>query len=77
MTKNDVALFGVMFIFAIVFALVFNLLNPDFMRYEVYHNGGNPCFIKDWKTGKRLPVTDELLDKATGEWTQCDPSLCE
>ena len=77
MTKNDIIAGVVMFIFAIVFAIGFNELNQDFMRYEVYHNGGKPCFIKDWKTGKRLPVTKELVDKASGDWTPCDPSQCE
>lgn len=49
----------------------------DFGRYEVYHVDGRPCFVKDWKTGEKLKVTPELLEKATGEWTPCDPSLCE
>lgn len=74
---KDVALFIIMILAAIIFVVCFNWLNPDFMRYEVYHHNGNPCFIKDWKTGERLNVTPELLEKATGEWTQCDPSLCE
>lgn len=74
---KDVALFIIMLIAAIVFVAGFNWLNPDFMRYEVYHNGGKPCFIKDWETGENLKPTPELLEKATGEWTQCDPSLCE
>lgn len=74
---KDIVLFGIMVLAAIVFVVGFNLMNPDFMRYEVYHAGGNPCFIKDWKTGEKLKVTPELLEKATGEWTPCDPSLCE
>ena len=49
----------------------------DFGRYEVYHVDGRPCYVFDWSTGKRLQVTNELLDKADGEWTPCDPSLCE
>ena len=49
----------------------------EFGRYEVYHVNGRPCYVFDWYTGKRLPVTDELVDKATGDWTHCDPSLCE
>lgn len=74
---KDVILFIIMTIFAVIFVIGFNVLNPDFMRYEVYHVDGNPCFIKDWKTGERLKATPELLEKATGEWTQCDPALCE
>lgn len=49
----------------------------DFGRYEVYHVDGRPCFIKDWETGEKLKVTPELLEKATGEWTPCDPSQCK
>lgn len=77
MEKNDVILMVIMFVIAIVVAIGFYLLNPDFMRYEVYHVDGKPCFIKDWKTGEHLKVTPELLEKATGEWTQCDPDLCK
>ena len=62
----------------VVFAAVINKLNPDFMRYEVALNSitGNPCYIKDWKTGKQLPVTKELLEKADGSF-HCDPSQCK
>ena len=62
----------------VVFAAVINKLNPDFMRYEVALNGvtGKPCYIKDWKTGKNLPVSTELLNKADGEF-YCDPSQCK
>lgn len=62
----------------IIFAAGFNMLNPDFMRYEVALNGvtGNPCYIKDWKTGNCLPVTKELLEKADGSF-YCDPSQCK
>lgn len=49
----------------------------DFGRYEVYHVDGKPCFVKDWKTGNKLPVTEELLSRATGDWTPCDPDLCK
>lgn len=77
MAKN-VALFIVMVMFGAVIAVGFNLLNPDFMRYEVALNGvtGKPCYIKDWKTGNCLPVTDELLNKADGSF-YCDPSQCK
>ena len=74
---KDIILFGILICLAVIFVIGFNALNPDFMRYEVYHNDGNPCFIKDWETGERLKVTPELLEKSTGEWTPCDPSLCE
>lgn len=77
MSKNDFILFCVMILVAIAIAVGFNMVNHDFMRYEVYHIDGKPCFVKDWETGKRLPVTDELLDKATGTWTPCDPSQCK
>lgn len=75
---KDVALFVIMAIFAIIFTAGFTLLNPDFMRYEVALNGvtGKPCYIKDWKTGKQLPVTDELMKKADGSF-YCDPSQCK
>lgn len=76
--NNDLVLFLIMAIFAIIFAAGFTLLNPDFMRYEVALNAatGKPCYIKDYKTGEELPVTDELLEKADGSF-YCDPSLCE
>lgn len=77
MSKNDVILFGVLICLAVIFVIGFNTLNPDFMRYEVYHVDGKPCYVFDWKTGKRLPVTDELLEKATGSWTPCDPDMCK
>lgn len=77
MSKNDVIVVVVLMIIGIVVALGFNELNPDYMRYEVYHVDGKPCYVFDWKTGKRLPVTDELLEKATGSWTPCDPDLCK
>lgn len=62
----------------VVFAAVINKLNPDFMRYEVALNGvtGKPCYIKDWKTGNCLPVTDELMKKVDGSF-YCDPSQCK
>lgn len=77
MSKNDVIVAVVLMIIGIVVALGFNELNPDYMRYEVYHVDGKPCYVFDWKTGKRLPVTDELLEKATGSWTPCDPDMCK
>lgn len=77
MTKNIILFIILGFLTAITFAAGFNALNPDFMRYEVYHSNGKPCFVKDWATGKNLKVTPELLEKATGEWTPCDPSLCK
>lgn len=75
---KDIILFGIMAIFAVAFALGFNALNPDFMRYEVALNSatGKPCYIKDWATGENLPVSKELLDKADGSF-YCDPSQCE
>lgn len=75
---NDNILFILMAIFAIIFAIGFTLLNPDFGRYEVALNGvtGKPCYIKDYKTGKELPVTKELMEKVDGSF-YCDPSLCE
>lgn len=77
MAKNGVILAVAMMV-AIIAGVGFNVLNPDFMRYEVALNGvtGNPCYIKDWKTGKQLPVTDELLNKADGTF-YCDPSQCK
>lgn len=77
MAKN-VALFIVMVMFGAVIAVGFNFLNPDFMRYEVALNGvtGKPCYIKDWKTGNCLPVTDELMKKVDGSF-YCDPSQCK
>ena len=48
----------------------------DFGRYQVYHVDGRPCYVFDWKTGKKLPVTEEYLKEATGDWTPCDPALC-
>ena len=77
MSKNDVIVAVVLMVIGIVVALGFNELNPDYMRYEVYHVDGKPCYVFDWKTGKRLPVTDELLEKATGSWTPCDPDMCK
>lgn len=77
MSKNDIVVAVVLLVIGIVAALGFNELNPDFMRYEVYHVDGKPCYVFDWKTGKRLPVTDELLEKATGTWTPCDPDMCK
>lgn len=77
MSKNDIIVAVVLLFIGIVVALGFNELNPDFMRYEVYHVDGKPCYVFDWKTGKRLPVTDELLEKATGTWTPCDPDMCK
>ena len=77
MTKNDVIVAVVLMVIGIVVALGFNELNPDYMRFEVYHVDGKPCYVFDWKTGKRLPVTDELLEKATGSWTPCDPDMCK
>ena len=63
---------------AIIAGVGFNLLNPEFMRYEVAINSNTdkPCYVKDWKTGKQLPVTDELLNKADGSF-YCDPSQCK
>jgi hypothetical protein len=77
MTKNDVILAVIMATVAFVIGVAFNKLNPDFLRYEVYHVDGKPCFVNDWKTGEKLKVTQELLEKSTGEWTPCDPSLCK
>lgn len=76
---KSVALFIVMVMFGAIIAVGFNKLNPDFMRYEVYynHNTNKPCYVLDWQTGEHLQVTKELMDKATGEWTPCDPSLCK
>ena len=78
MSKNDFILFCVIVVIVIVVAVGFNFLNPDFMRYEVALNpdNGKPCYIKDWETGKKLPVTKELLNKADGSF-YCDPSQCE
>lgn len=63
---------------AIIAGVGFNLLNPDFMRYEVALNSatGKPCYIRDWKAGKNLPVSMELLSKADGSF-YCDPSQCK
>lgn len=76
--NNDLVLFVIMAIFAIIFTIGFSTLNPDFMRYEVALNAanGSPCYIKDWKTGEQLPVTKELLAKADGSF-YCDPSVCK
>lgn len=78
MTKNDVVLSVIVVIIAIIAGVGFNLLNPDFMRYEVALNGvtGKPCYVKDWKEGKKLPVTKELLEKADGSF-YCDPDMCK
>jgi len=78
MTKNNVALVALMIIFAIIAGVGFNFLNPDFMRYEVALNGvtGKPCYVLDWKNNEKLPVTDELLNKADGTF-YCDPSQCK
>jgi hypothetical protein len=63
---------------AIIAGVGFNLLNPEFMRYEVAINSitGKPCYIRDWKAGKNLPVSMELLSKADGSF-YCDPSQCK
>lgn len=78
MTKNDAILFGILTVLVTVFIIGFNFLNPDFMRYETAINPdtGKPSYIKDWKTGEKLPVTKELLEKADGSF-YCDPSQCE
>jgi hypothetical protein len=78
MTKNDVILAVIMATVAFVIGVAFNKLNPDFLRYEVALNAvtGKPCYIKDWATGEKLPVSKELLDKVDGSF-YCDPSLCE
>lgn len=78
MTKNDVVLSIIVVIIAIIAGVGFNLLNPDFMRYEVALNSvtGKPCYVKDWKEGKKLPVTKELLEKADGSF-YCDPDMCK
>ena len=78
MTKNNVALVVLMIIFAIIAGVGFNLLKPEFMRYEVAINPNTdkPCYVKDWKTGKQLPVTKELLTEADGSF-YCDPSQCK
>lgn len=77
MAKKAV-LFIITVVFAVITAVGFNLLNPDFMRYEVALNSitGKPCYIRDWKTSKNLPVTDELMAKADGSF-YCDPSQCK
>lgn len=78
MANNDNILLVIMFGVAIIFVVGFTLLNPDFMRYEAAINPdtGKPCYIKDYKTGKELQVTDELMKKIDGTF-YCDPSLCE
>lgn len=82
MSKNDVIssiiMFTIILIIGIVFIVVFYIFNPDFMRYEVAINSltGKPCYIKDWDTGKKLPVSKEFLNKADGSF-YCDHSQCE
>jgi hypothetical protein len=78
MSKNDFILFGVLICLAVIIVIGFNTLNPDYMRYEVAINPdtSNLCYIKDWKTGEKLPVTKQLLEKADGSF-YCDPSQCK
>lgn len=78
MNNNDSILMIIMFLAAIIFVAIFHLVNPDFMRYEAAINPdtGKPCFIKDYKTGEELPVSEELMKKIDGSF-YCDPSLCE
>lgn len=78
MSKNDVILTVIVVIIVIITGIGFNKLNPDFMRYEVALNGvtEKPCYIKDYKTGDKLPVTKELMKKVDGSF-YCDPSQCE
>lgn len=75
---KSVVFIALSFLVAIIAGVGFNLLNPEFMRYEVAINPNTdkPCYVKDWKTGKQLPVTKELLTKADGSF-YCDPSVCK
>lgn len=77
MAKKAV-LFIITVVFAVITAVGFNKLNPDFMRYEVAinPNTNKPCYVLDWKNNEKLPVTKELLSKADGSF-YCDPSKCK
>ena len=75
---KSVVFIALSFLVAIIAGVGFNLLKPEFMRYEVAINPNTdkPCYVKDWKTGKQLPVTKELLTKTDGSF-YCDPSQCK